>query len=50
MSVLDGSEQVNGGGVVVVGVACRYKYFERLAGDLWFDKEQRKKYIFTHRI
>jgi hypothetical protein len=45
----DGSEQVKGGVAVVAGVACRNKYVGRIAGDLRFDKEQRKKYAFTHR-
>ncbi len=44
----DGSEQVRGGVAVEVGVACRNKYFERVAGDLWFDKEQRRKYVCFH--
>jgi hypothetical protein len=38
----DGSEQVRGGVAVVVGVACRNKYFGGIAEDLRFDKEQRK--------
>ncbi len=35
----DGSERGCGS---CSGVACRNKYFERVAGDLRFDKEQRK--------
>jgi hypothetical protein len=33
--------------VVASGVACRNKYFGGIAEDLRFDKEQRKKNMFS---